>query len=326
MDLNFSLVNTFNSSDVVSCLAFSNHNTNNTNTLLATATNDKFITIYQLQNQYDIPTLHKSFAYKFHLQGINKLKFNSDSTLLASGANDLSVNLFDMEKQSLFRNFTTESIVTSLDINYASNLLIIGAYENYVSLYDIRSRNLIAKMIAHSEPITSVVFSEDSSIFISTSYDSFCRIWDVFKFSCLKTHVLENSPPINSCCLMPNQNYIMLNAFEGRNEIINLETEEEVKKFTGNKHTNFLIDSAIYKRRNGNYHIICGDEDGNICNWDVLGKDICKKYNVNEKYVINSLDWTEGVVACAGLNDESGNIYILKEEVEESNKMEIDGE
>ena len=90
------------------------------------------------------------------------------------------------------RNFVVDSVITCLDINNSSNLLIIGTYDNNITLFDIRSRNLIAKLIAHSEPITSVSFTEDSTMFFSTSYDTFCRAWDVLKFACLKTYAMEN--------------------------------------------------------------------------------------------------------------------------------------
>ena len=308
-DLSLQLCNAYSYPDSgpITTLAFTKNNCRKT--LLSVATSDRFISIYGLEGS----SLKKKFSYKYHLQGINRLKFCPSSTLLVSGGNDLTVNIFDIERQCLFRSFTTESVVTSLDINYASNLLIIGTYENYVSLYDIRTRNIIVKMIAHSEPITSVVFSEDSSVFITTSYDSFCRIWDVFRFSCLKTYVLENSPPLNSCCLMPNEDYIMLNAFEGRNEIVNISNEEEVKKYTGNKHQSYLIDCSIYNSSNGSYHIICGDEDGYLCSWNILSTSQCKKHPINTSCVINSMDYSQGVIACAGLNDNTNSVYLLKE-------------
>ena len=129
---------------------------------------------------------------------INKIKFSSDNKYLLSGGNDCQVNIVDLNSQNLLRNFRLESIVTSLDINYANNILAVGTYDYLMYLFDIRTRNCICKMICHSEPITDVKFSEDSTVIYSTSYDSFFRIWDMFRFSPLKTFSLENSPSINN--------------------------------------------------------------------------------------------------------------------------------
>lgn len=296
------------------CLSLSK---NNNVPLLATATSDKYITLYKI---YDTNKIDKSLSYKYHLLGINKLKFNNDSSFLLSGGNDLLVNMFDLEKHCLFRNFQTDSVVTSFDINYASNLLVIGCYDNYISVFDVRTRNPVTKIVAHSEPITSVKFSEDSTVIFSTSYDTFCRVWDVFKYSCLKTYVLEKSPHLNSVCLLPNQNYILLNAFGGIHEIVNINTEEEVKNFKGNKLEKYPTDCIVYKSKNEKYYIMCGDEDGYICIWDIKGKEDCDKIEIAKNRIINSLDWNNnGLFACASMNEEEKGIYLLKENINYNN-------
>ena len=309
----------------ISSLCFS-HLSSDTNTILATASNDKHVSLFTIQEG----KAEKKWSYKYHLHGVNKIKFNKDNTILASGGNDLSVNLVDVNKQSLIRNFRNDSIETSIDINYSSNLLVIGTYDNSISLYDIRSRNLIVKILSHSEPITSVRFSEDSTVFFSSSYDSFCRIWDVFKFNCLKTIVLENSPSLNSCSLLPNENYILLSSFSDQIDIVDIVTEEEIKKFSGYKHTNYLVDCCLYKNKEGKYNVLSGDEDGYLCSWDVKGNGLPKKVKVNESssMIINALDTTKDLVAVAGFNDKSNSVYLYKEgsDNKESDEMDIDDE
>jgi len=118
----------------------------------------------------------EKWKYQYHIFGINKIKFNSDNKYLLSGGNDCQVNIVDINSQNLLRNFRVESIVTSLDINYSNNILAVGTYDYLMYLFDIRTRNCICKMICHSEPITDVKFSEDSTVIYSTSYDSFFRI------------------------------------------------------------------------------------------------------------------------------------------------------
>ena len=206
-------------SDTITSISVSSEKSNKK--LLATGSNDKFIKIFEInnkENNNDINSeesknIKEIWKYQYHIFGINKIKFNSDNKYLISGGNDCQVNIVDINSQSLLRNFRIESIVTSLDINYSNNILAVGTYDYLMYLFDIRTRNCICKMICHSEPITDVKFSQDSTIIYSTSYDSFFRIWDLFRFSPLKTFSLENSPSINNVLLLENENYVLLNNF-----------------------------------------------------------------------------------------------------------------
>ena len=104
---------------------------------------------------------------------MNAIKWNPDGSMLASGGNDCNLNILDINKFKINRNFRLESAVTSIDYNYSSNLILIGTYDNQILLYDLRSKNIVSQILAHSEPITSVYFSGDSSTMLSSSYDGF---------------------------------------------------------------------------------------------------------------------------------------------------------
>ena len=307
--------------DLISSLAFSNYNSSS-KVLLSSASNDKKINIYDLSKLSEKKEIKPVFSYKYHIFGINKIKFSESNTMLISGGNDMQINIVDVEKQSLLRNFRTNSIITSLDLNFSSNILAVGTYDNSILLYDMRSRNIIVKMISHSEPITSVVFSRDSTVVFSGSYDSFFRVWDVFKFNCLKTISLENSPSINSINLLPNEDFILLSAFNNNLNIINVVNEKEIKKFSGHKHKKFLIDCGVYYDVNNNKnYIFSGDEDGFLCCWN------CKENNENpfKKKIIegenclsvldvyNDFSNSDNNIVACGLNgDKNNSIYVTK--------------
>jgi len=136
--------------------------------------NDRYIKLWRLNEDDDSNTyVNEDFQYKIHLYGINQIKWNSEGNLLASAGNDCSLNVVDVNSQSINRNFKLESCVTCLDFNYASNLILLGTYDNQIVLFDMRCKNLISHLLAHSEPITSVSFSPDSTVLMSTSYDGF---------------------------------------------------------------------------------------------------------------------------------------------------------
>ena len=242
--------------------------------------------------------------------------------MLISGGNDMQINILDVEKQCLLRNFRTNSIITSLDINFSNNILAVGTYDNSILLYDVRSRNIIVKMISHSEPITSVVFSKDSTVVFSGSYDSFFRVWDVFKFNCLKTISLENSPAINNICLLPNEEFVLLSSFDNNLNVINVVNEMEIKKFSGCKHKKYLVDCGVfYDGNNNKNYIISGDEEGYLCCWDIKenSENPYKKKIIEGENCLSVLDIyndfsnsDNNIIACAINGDKTNSIYITK--------------
>ena len=129
--------------------------------------------LWKLNDTQENQEIKEDYEYKIHLEGINQIKWNSDGNLLASAGNDCSANVVDINTQRVNRNFRLESCVTCLDFNYASNLILLGTYDNQIILFDMRTKHMIAQLLAHSEPITSVSFSQDSTVLISSSYDGF---------------------------------------------------------------------------------------------------------------------------------------------------------
>ena len=323
-------------SDTLTSLSFTSKESQKQ--FLATASNDKFIKLYtldSLKKSEENKNISEIWKYQFHIFGINKIKFSKDNKYLLSGGNDLQVNIVDINSQSLLRNFRLDSIVTSLDINYSNNILSVGTYNNLMYLFDIRSRNCICKMICHSEPITDVKFSEDSTVIYSTSYDSFFRIWDLFRFSALKTFSLENSPSINNILLLQNENYVLLNNFNSSLEIMDIINDVQVKKFTGHIHNNYSNDCCLYKyftKGKQNDLIFTGDEECNICFYNVRDKgNKCNKINLKENikcdnnnkipFVVNCLDVfqdeddnSNNIIACSVVGDLNNSVFLFKQD------------
>ena len=335
-------------SDTITSISFTTNNSSKK--LLATGSNDKFIKIFEINNEEIKESANSEMSknakekwkYQYHIFGINKIKFNSDNKYLLSGGNDCQVNIVDINSQNLLRNFRVESIVTSLDINYSNNILAVGTYDYLMYLFDIRTRNCICKMICHSEPITDVKFSEDSTVIYSTSYDSFFRIWDMFRFSPLKTFSLENSPSINNVLLLENENYVLLNNFNSSLEIMDVVNEVQIKKFSGHKHCNYCTDCCLYtyeERGKRNDLIFTGDEEGNICYYNVRMEGTkCNKISLKDKIkcdnndinstnannktttVVNCLDILKSnekqndIIACSVMGDLNNSILLLKQD------------
>lgn len=273
-------------------------------------------------NDYEL-----DISFNNHFFNINTICYNETGSLLASGGNDAMINVYDLQSMKLNRNIIlseAQSAVTALSFNYSSNIIITGIYDKQVHLFDLRMNKPALSVIAHSEPITSVEFSEDGLNFLSCSYDGFLRIWDMFKGICLKTIQLENSPAFSKANFLPDNNYVISSTLNNKIQVIDITSEKELIEFKGHMNTNYLLDfdfiytynnkykdnvsnliSDIEKSQSFNFnqnslrryfyeelYLVSGSEDGCIYIWDVenVNNRYCYDLNINLNLNNNSLE------------------------------------
>ncbi len=224
-------------------------------------------------------------TYSDHFFNINCLAWNKDGKLLASGGNDAMINIYDLDSAKLCRNITlleSQSAVTCLDFNFSSSLLCCGIYDKQLHLYDLRMNKPAFKIIAHSEPVTSVSFSDDGLNFISTSYDGFLRVWDIYKGNCLKTISFEKSPALAKAEIQPDGIHCLVSSINGQIQLINLINEEEIIRFQGHSNKNYLLDyDILYKASEKDYL-----SEYNLTDYS-FSKRSNSKYNFDEIYLIS---------------------------------------
>lgn len=58
--------------------------------------NDKYVNLWKIDKAKGVA--NKQWEYKYHLHGINQVKWNQEGNMLLSCGNDCSINVIDMEK------------------------------------------------------------------------------------------------------------------------------------------------------------------------------------------------------------------------------------
>ena len=75
--------------------------------------------------------------------------------------------------------FKLKSEVIAFAFSPTCTMLAFGSWDNTVCLWDVATREQIAVLSGHTNPVCSVVFSPDGTLLASGSWDDTVRLWNV---------------------------------------------------------------------------------------------------------------------------------------------------
>ncbi|VUC28482.1 unnamed protein product, partial [Clonostachys rosea] len=117
-----------------------------------------------------------------HTESVCALAFSCDSRLLASGSDDSTVRLWDLETGSELHRLTGhKGGILSVAFSYSNaNLLASGSEDGTIRLWNLETGTELKKLECHKSCVTSVVFSQrNPNILASGSNDGMVRLWDL---------------------------------------------------------------------------------------------------------------------------------------------------
>ena len=107
--------------------------------------------------------------------------YHPDGKILAAGDIDHSINLWDIESQSLIHKIEGHSEgITSLCFSPDGQWLISGSNDSDIRIWDISTGDALEVLKGHSETITNLEINNRKYL-CSTSDDSTIRVWNLEK-------------------------------------------------------------------------------------------------------------------------------------------------
>ncbi|MCZ6572509.1 MAG: serine/threonine protein kinase, partial [Planctomycetota bacterium] len=130
-----------------------------------------------------------------HTGKVNSVAFMSDATRLASGADDGTVLVWDLEQGSpVFTLKGPTEPVTSVTVHPQGTRIAAGSQDGLVWLWDANSR-LLGTLSGHEASVTSVAFSPDGKRIASGASNGTAHVWDTATRQLL--HTVEHTAPVN---------------------------------------------------------------------------------------------------------------------------------
>ncbi|MBV9469038.1 MAG: WD40 repeat domain-containing protein [Abitibacteriaceae bacterium] len=113
------------------------------------------------------------------LSPITALAYAPDGTLLATGAQDQTIRLWQMPQGTLWRRITAhDDRITALAFSHDGELLASGSFDKAVKIWDVHTGTLLHTLL-QPERITALAFARMGHILAVACWDNTVRLWDI---------------------------------------------------------------------------------------------------------------------------------------------------
>jgi len=205
-----------------------------------------------------------------HSEGVNSVSFSPDGKYIASGKDEDTVKLWEVESGKEIRTFTGHtSSVTSVSFSPDGKYIASGSNDDTVKLWEVDSGKEIRTLTGHTGDVNSVSFSPDGKYIASGSDDDTVKLWEVDSGKEIRT-LTGHTSFVKSVSFSPDGKYIASGSNDDTVKLWEVDSGKEVRTFSG--HTECV--KSVSFSPDGKY-VISGSWDDTVKLWEVdSGKEI----------------------------------------------------
>ncbi|KAL1551424.1 U3 snoRNP protein [Salvia divinorum] len=156
----------------VNCIAYSPDSQ-----LLATGADDNKIKVWTASSGFCFVTFSE------HTNAVTALHFMPNNHCLLSASLDGTVRAWDLFRYRNFRTFVTPTPkqFVSLAADQSGEVICAGTLDSFeVFVWSMKTGRLLDVLSGHEGPVHGLMFSPNTSLLASSSWDKTVRLWDVF--------------------------------------------------------------------------------------------------------------------------------------------------
>ena len=205
-----------------------------------------------------------------HTSGVHSVSFSPDGKYIASGSQDNTVKVWDVDSGKVIREFTHYYGIFTVSFSPCGKYIVGGSIDAII-LWEVESGKEIKNIFsAHEYWVNSVSFSPDGKYLVSSGeYDSTVKLWDIENGKVINSFT-GHSAGVQTVSLSPDGKYIASASRDNTVKLWEVESGKEIRTLTG--HKNWV--KSVSFSPDGKY-IASGSNDSTVKLWDIeSGKEI----------------------------------------------------
>jgi WD40 repeat protein len=199
-----------------------------------------------------------------HSEGVSSVAYSPDGQTLASGGNDNTIKLWNVNTGNLLQTLEGHSnSVNSVAYSPNGQTVASGSRDSTIKLWNVNTGNLLQTLTGHSNSINSVAYSPDGQTVASGSRDSTIKLWNVNTGNLLQT-LTGHSNWVNSVAYSPDGQTLASASDDNTIKLWNVNTGNLLQTLKGHSYS---VTSVAYSP--DGQTLASGSSDKTIKLWNV---------------------------------------------------------
>ena len=197
--------------------------------------------------------------------------FSPNGKLLACGAEDKTIKLWDVERKAMSHVFTGHSLdIYSIDYSHDGRLIVSGSGDKKVKLWEVEGKKCLYTLgndeVGPKDGVTSVAFSPDGRYIAAGSLDRIIRLWDAHTGAFIDKFE-GHSDSVYSVAFSPDGKSLASGSLDKTLKIWDLSEPQQQGRCRNilSGHSDFVLSVAF--SGDGNW-LVSGSKDRSVMFWD----------------------------------------------------------
>jgi WD40 repeat protein/tRNA A-37 threonylcarbamoyl transferase component Bud32 len=239
---------------------------------------------------------------------VDVLDFSPDGKLLATGAADRKVRLWEVASGKLLRTFDTKGASRTQQVNFSPDgQRLVAAAGQILYLWEVESARSLLTYVGPTEKSFGI-FSPDGSLLVSVYYDlkADIRGWDAHTGQALWTSNTSTSAErLEQASFRPDGQVLALPAAKGAIVLLNPKTGQELKTLHGHLHTRMTAFSP-----DGTKMASAGEwPDITVRLWDTATWECLKTLQGHKNSIVSLCFSPDGSRLLSGSSDQTARLW-----------------